>query len=204
MDISQATKAKCEKLAAPEKITNYLKTAKCLKESIQSNGKKDAGDCYKILKFPEYAGVCTISGVCSNYKDEDYEDKNDTPTFTMNNRFDLQSKKYADKVLKKLRKNTSQDKDSCLARAVDYFHYCNNDQNNNQPITAKFVSKRGDVYQSTYPPECTTKSGKDTICTALVDTDNIWDSRGSDSDAQFSCWRPKAAAGYVSLGDLPI
>lgn len=134
-EVSPEIAKPCESQPETKLITNYLKVAKCIME-------KDIMECVKMKEFPEYKGICRISGTCNQNPDEDKK------LTAIKNEFDRwgssNSKDHKPGIRDTARKQTS-----CLSRAKEIHKWCSNDKT--QSITTSFTKKDGTQASFTYP-----------------------------------------------------
>jgi len=135
--VSEEIAESCKKQPDPVVITKLLQIANCVKESMESNGKKDMKDCAELPLFPEHKGICVLSGVCHKHWSSGKK-------MEMTNQFDLMGSRYA---------NTANNKENCLGRPKQIFKNCKNNWNQKKHIiTATFyANESGQDASSTYP-----------------------------------------------------
>jgi len=134
-EVSPEIAKPCESQPETKMITNYLKVAKCIME-------KDIMECVKMKEFPEYKGICRISGTCNQNPDEDKKLTN------IKNEFDRWGSSNSEDHKPGI-KDTARKETSCLSRAKEIHKWCNNDKT--QSITTSFTKKDGTEVSFTYP-----------------------------------------------------
>jgi len=127
IDVDAAVATPCEAQPLPTVLTGFLKVANC----IQDENTQDI-ECSKMPEFPDYKGLCLLSGVCQK------DPANDNKTTTFDNKIDI----YGGN-------KTRDNEDDCHDRAIEAFKRCGNDRSN--PMTATYRLKDGTSTSTTVP-----------------------------------------------------
>jgi len=127
IQVSDEVQDPCKAQPMPTILSGYLKVANCL-----SDDKTPESECVKMPEFPDYKGLCLISGVCQSDPDQ----KNEKTTF--DNKIDIYGAN-----------NTRDTEKGCHDRAKEFFIRCGNDENHQ--ITATYSLKNGRSTNATVP-----------------------------------------------------
>jgi len=127
IDVSATVAKHCQTQPLPKILTGFMKVANC----IQDENTQDI-ECSKMPEFPDYKGLCLLSGVCKR----DPANGNETTTF--DHKIDIFGGN-----------KTRDNEEDCYDRAGETFKRCGNDMN--APITATYRLKDGTSTNKTVP-----------------------------------------------------
>merc|ERR1712179_67566 len=133
--VSESVAEPCRKQKASVKITNYINVANCIM-------KNDIMECAKMDEFPNYKGLCRLTGVCNKQPDQGGKQ------VKLNGEFDL----WGGSAWGGLDKgDTTNNETNCHGRAEETFKWCKNEKD--QKITASFTLKDEISSSETFPSE---------------------------------------------------